>query len=161
MSNEIGRLKRKLRVIRPLLQKDRIRLDEMKLDMQKKVDMLEQAKGKHASVSEQRDSLLASMQSRLVSDSDISVNDMSNNRHYLEEIEQALERAAADLEDRKLAVDRLRDDVLNQQLGIDKLERYRNRKDQSLFVEQEKDQMIKTDELWIQRTVAEKNYERD
>lgn len=161
MSNEIDVLKRKLKVIRPLLQKDRLRLDAMKLEMQKKVEMLEQAIGRHASVSEQRESLLAIMQSCMASDSNISVVDMSNNRHYLEEIEQSLEQATADLEDRKQAVDRLRDEVLNQQLGIDKLERYRDRKDQSLFVAQEKDQMIKIDELWIQRAVAEKNYERD
>jgi flagellar biosynthesis chaperone FliJ len=110
-------------------------------------------------VSEQRESLLAVMQSCLASDNAISVSDMSNNRHYLEEIEQVLEQAASDLEKHKQAVDCQRDEVLNHQLGINKLERYRDRKDQSLFVEQEKDQMIRTDELWIQKSVAEKSHE--
>lgn len=159
MSIEICRLKNKLKVIRPLLQKDKIKLDDMKLEMQHKVDLLEKAIEKHESVSAQREAALATIQLNLGSDTEISVGNLNNGRHYLNELENTLQEATADIEIKKHAIDILRDEMLSQQLGINKLEKYRDRKDQSLFVEIEKDKMHKIDELWMQKVTIEKCHE--
>lgn len=155
MSNEIKKLKNKLKVIRPLLQKDRIRLDEMKLQMQRRADLLDRATRKYDSLQAQKRALIEAMQSSLVSDNEISVGSMSNSRHFLNQLEESLQQAESDVDKRRAAVESLREQVLEHQLSINKLEKYQDKKDQSLCVEIEKDHMHTMDDLWMQRLAIE------
>jgi len=154
MSNEINKLKNKLKVIRPLLQKDRIKLDEMKLEMQAKQELLDCAVEKYTSVLCQKQELIEAMQSSLVTDQVISVGNMNNSRHFLDEVEKNLQLAEQDVKTRKQTLADLRQRVLDHRLSINKLEKYKDKKDQSLFVEIEKDHMHLMDDLWMHRSAS-------
>jgi len=153
VSNETNKLKNKLKIIRPLLQKDRIKLDEMKVEMQTKQELLDCAVEKYNSVLCQRQELIEAMQSSLVTDNIISVGSMNNSRRFLDEVEENLQLAEQDVKTRKQALAELRQRVLDHRLSINKLEKYKDKKDQSLFVETEKDHMHLMDDLWMHRSV--------
>ncbi|MCW8932940.1 MAG: hypothetical protein OQL19_22200 [Gammaproteobacteria bacterium] len=159
MDNEINKLKKEINIIRPLISKNKIQLDEMKGELDEKINGLKKSQTYHEEVELKKSQLMNQIQMDTEMDCQLNLIDMNNARYYFSSLDDELKEAHRLIEHKEASVELLRQDINTHQLNINNLEQYNKKKGKSLLLEQEKQNMKILDDLWMHKLSMEKNHE--
>lgn len=152
MSENVRKLKNKIRVAQPLIKLDNISLNRLGRKMRDSEKSLQQAVNHHDGILERKNHLLDNMHESLKAENQINPMYMDNYRRYLNQLEEDLANAQKEVASKHEALESIRVKITEVQLGIHSLRKFCTVNTEKLQAELEKQELAKAEELWLQKS---------
>lgn len=155
MSDEVTRLRKKIKTIDPLKQKNEIELNVVRQDLKESLDEYDESLNKHTRLLGKQKDLVDYIHNTYGNDNNISIHDMNNARHYLHKLEDDVMRAKKELSEKTSKVDSLKQVVTGHQLSRKLYDKAQSASETRLGNEMEKIRMNDLDEMCSRKLTLE------
>ena len=155
MSNEIKRLKRRIKTIEPLKKKNELELNLVQHHLKASLDEYDKTLSIHQDLLGKRDTLVNTMQETYGSSNDISIHEMNNSRYYLHDLDDEIKRARDNLKNKSKKVESLKQTVSKHQIDRNLFDKTQAVSKAALMCEQDKLHMNEMDEMCSRKNSVE------
>lgn len=155
MNDEVTRLKRKIRVIDPLRQKNAIELNLVSQDLKKSLVEFDKSLKTHNELADKKQVIVDYIHDYFGNNKPLSVHDMNNVRHYLGTLDDAVSKAETDLRLRSNKVEAVKEVVTQHQLTRKLYEKTQATSQAELTGELDKLHIKELDDMWSRKHFTE------